>query len=414
MAVPVESSILADKISARWRLRGISRFSTKRDERLDSGELLELQGAKFGLRLFWGGEQASSQDGSECSLFAYVLDGYPESLWWKPQLRIVHQRAGSDFVWEAPEAVVDKHDWGTAKFRKRCEILGGPYVVDDTLILELRVEAWLGKVKTKRLGMVAAPAPSASSNSSALACDFGELLRRGEGSDVTLKAEASGDGSDMPTFSAHRAVLSARSPVFRRMFYGAGMQEACPGSMVTLSDMDSKVAGWFLEFLYTDRIDSEAWGDDEALCHLLAAAHKYEVAQLVTRCELQVAARLSEENAAERLMMADLLGISGLRCAVLDYICSSHERLARVQGTDGFSRLGQQRPRLALEIVAKVVPPVARKRSAQAMQEDELPPNLFSSSIAQLKMLCGARGLGTSGNKEALIKRLREHAVNNL
>ena len=42
----------------------------------------------------------------------------------------------------------------------------------------------------------------------------------------------------------------------------------------------------------------------------------------------------------ERLLMADMLGLTGLREIVLQYAVSTRERLRRIQGTEGYARLG--------------------------------------------------------------------------
>merc|ERR1712056_113115 len=102
------------------------------------------------------------------------------------------------------------------------------------------------------------------------------------------------------------------------------------------------------------------------------------------------------------------MGIKTLRDAALNYMCASTKRLADVQITDAFARLGEQRPKLALEIMAKMVAPSTRKRLAEPVA---LPEDLNSITVAQLKQHCNERGLATTGNKQALIDRLRQNAT---
>lgn len=186
------------------------------------------------------------------------------------------------------------------------------------------------------------------------------------------------------------------------------MREAAPGAEVTLHDLDAPVLKWLLRFLYTDEIEKEAWEDDEALCHLFAAAHKYEVRGLLERCEIGIAARLTEENAAERLMMADMLEAVGLRKRVLDFACHSKERLGRVQSTEGFARLAQKRPQLLVDMMAAMAPPAPKKRKAEAGSEP-LPANLETKRVVELKQLCSDRGIYQTGSKADLLCRLRAH-----
>merc|ERR1712032_743686 len=105
-------------------------------------------------------------------------------------------------------------------------------------------------------------------------------------------------------------------------------------------------------------------------------------------------------------MLADLLDVAKLRTVALEYICASPARLADVQATEGFVRLGKQKPNLLLEIVAKMVPP-STSQSRKRRCSEGLPTNLEARSVSQLKQFCSDRLLPTYGNKEALIQRLR-------
>lgn len=243
----------------------------------------------------------------------------------------------------------------------------------------------------------------ASSSAFSLAADFGELLRSGRGADITVKwaglqtcaagtcaglAACSGicggvceachaaapgiaaggavcaDASKLeePPLRAHRLVLATRSPVFERMLLSSGMREAQQGfDELYLEGADAKVASWFVRFIYTDEVPAEAWDDQEALCFLLALAHRYQVQSLLERCQARLVEQLSEESAPERLMMADLLDSPALKAAVLNFICGSHRRLARVQATEGFARLTKTRPQLLADLLATVVPPAAKR-----------------------------------------------------
>merc|ERR1712187_854657 len=114
-------------------------------------------------------------------------------------------------------------------------------------------------------------------------------------------------------------------------------------------------------------------------------------------------------TAAERVMMADHFEIPSLKAAVLDFVCCTKTRLAAVQGTEGFKRLAEQRPRLALAVLAHVAPP-KQKRSAEDVAGG-LPEDLESLRLIELKRFCAERSLGTSGNKAELIQKLRTHAM---
>jgi speckle-type POZ protein len=99
---------------------------------------------------------------------------------------------------------------------------------------------------------------------------LGELLQSQEGADVMF--HVSGE-----SFAAHKAILAARSPVFKAEFFG-GMVERRSDS-VEIKDMEAAVFKSMLHFIYTD-MAPELDGDLEPQAavtmaqHLLAAADR--------------------------------------------------------------------------------------------------------------------------------------------
>ena len=75
------------------------------------------------------------------------------------------------------------------------------------------------------------------------------------------------------TFHVHRAILSARSPVFAAMFV-SDMDESHTG-IVEIKDIDADVFERFLEFLYTGRLRTT-----QNLGVLWTAANKYDIKTL--------------------------------------------------------------------------------------------------------------------------------------
>jgi len=80
------------------------------------------------------------------------------------------------------------------------------------------------------------------------------------------------------TFSAHRSLLSVRSPVFSAMF-NSGMKEAQTGQ-VCIQDADPNTFGYFLPFLYTGMLEPSA--DKKQLYPL---ADRYQVEALLNLCQ---------------------------------------------------------------------------------------------------------------------------------
>eukprot|EP00928_Gymnodinium_smaydae_P045391 TRINITY_DN30270_c0_g1_i1.p1 TRINITY_DN30270_c0_g1~~TRINITY_DN30270_c0_g1_i1.p1 ORF type:complete len:437 (+),score=57.16 TRINITY_DN30270_c0_g1_i1:54-1313(+) len=411
----VVSRVLKYEKSARWRVEGAHCLSSKPNDGYSSGKLFDIpEGYGFRLCLYMGGEGDERQHTpGHISLFAAVsCDDWQQTLMWRPQLVCVNQADESKncvrLSLEEKQGIEAKREEmaGVRVFLERSRLETDGFMVNGTLVFELRVRCWFPVLKSSQMSVGVAHGPSRAAV--AFSADMARLLKDAEGSDVALRAGVqSDDAASAEPLRAHKSLLAVRSPVFRQMFYGpTGMAETAACAEVSLSDMDHPTASLFLEFLYTGKLDATAWEDEDAVCHLLVAGHKYEVESLVEDCVSRLTSTMSEENAAERLMMADMLGIAQIQDAALEYICASHNRLAAIQSTEAFERLGQQRPQLALKIMAKMVAP-AKKPAKRPAERHSLPEDLSSLTVVRLKQLCSDRGLSTSGNKQALLDRLR-------
>jgi len=399
-----------DEATARWEIRGLSWFRKTRDNPIKSGTILEVLGSSWEIVFHPVG-----QTDPECPSF-WVKCFSERNIKAKGKITVCNQNGGeqttSDFhppLYVAKEKKFVNDDdvkyesWGYRKFMTWT--LLDTHVKDDVLVLELTVQACLvdskGQIEFQHLPTVARSAPSA------VGADLAVLLCEGKYTDMVLRA---GIGETEVSHPAHRVVLASRSPVFASMLYGGGMREAAAADVeVAMPDMAPDMAQLFLHCIYTDEVKEEAWMDDEVLCHLLSALHKYQVGPLAERCEARVVALLSEENCAERLVMADMLGISGLRKATLDFMVGTQQRLSRVQTTDGFQRLAEKRPHLLKDILAQAAPPAKRPRGNGG--ELELPVNLTALRVMAIKQLLSDRGLPTTGTKLEMIERLRQHAA---
>mmetsp|Transcript_44426 Transcript_44426/g.96578 ORF Transcript_44426/g.96578 Transcript_44426/m.96578 type:complete len:369 (-) Transcript_44426:199-1305(-) len=359
MAVVVESHFEKHKVSAQWHIKGLSFLTTQVDKKIDSGEMLEILGCKYGLEFYWGSHNSEETVDARpyCSVYCRRLGQLPETARFSFEISLISQQSGADFrvksqtMGSSIKNKMSRYTRGWPCFKKRSKILDSRFVLDDRIILQLAIEVWPGTPHTKRLRPAATTASFITEGES-MQAEFRELLRSGEGSDITLSCDGSDVASSEQHFRVHRLILSMRSPVFKRML-SSGMQESEPEATVKLPGIDSRVLGWLLDFIYTDEVDDEACVDDEALCHLLAAAHLYEVRTLVRKCAVRVATQLSEEVAAERLMMADRLGLDDLRSDILDFICHSDERLCKIQDSEGFLRLRDKQPQLAFDILSR-------------------------------------------------------------
>ncbi|CAE8611932.1 unnamed protein product [Polarella glacialis] len=274
---------------------------------------------------------------------------------------------------------------------------GNRYLLNDQIALLLKLKVVID-------GFDLSETLQETKQQSAVLASLGNLLAEGKHTDVTLSV---GSGDLTQQFHAHRLVLSASSVVFEQMLFSSGMSEAKPDVDIEFVDLGPRLAQNFIRSFYTDDIDAELWEDDEALCHLMSCFHKYQVKGMLKRCEDRVVKKLSVENVAERLMMADLLDLGSLRESALSFLGASSHRLAEVQSTDGFARLTKQRPHLLADVLATAVQPAKRKSTNLAFEK--LPTNLQDLRVVELKQLLSDRGLSIGGAKAALVERLQQH-----
>lgn len=100
---------------------------------------------------------------------------------------------------------------------------------------------------------------------------------------------------------AHKVVLAARSPVFRKMF-ATNMKES-KSNEVVISDISYDTFEEMLFFIYSGKVTSDF---PTLVMDLFAASHKYQVEDLKKLCETEISENLSEENARDVLVFADI------------------------------------------------------------------------------------------------------------
>ncbi|XP_041493787.1 speckle-type POZ protein-like [Microtus oregoni] len=115
-------------------------------------------------------------------------------------------------------------------------------------------------------------------------------------------------------FRAHKAILAARSPVFRAMFEHD--TEESRKNRIEIRDLKPEVFKAMMDFIYTGK---------EPVLHsmadaVLAAADKYGLERLKVMCESALCRDLSVENAAHTLFLADLHSTAQLKTQVLNFI----------------------------------------------------------------------------------------------
>ncbi|KAI3456761.1 hypothetical protein Pfo_013424 [Paulownia fortunei] len=145
------------------------------------------------------------------------------------------------------------------------------------------------------------------SNATALAL-LGRMLSESIHTDIVINAS---DGS----ISAHRAVLSSRSPVFRSMFSHNLKEKEM--SAINISDMSIEACQAFLNYVYGNI------RNEEFMTHrlsLLQAADKYDISDLKEACHESLLEDIDTGNVLERLQNATLYQLPKLKTSCMRYL----------------------------------------------------------------------------------------------
>lgn len=146
------------------------------------------------------------------------------------------------------------------------------------------------------------------SNTTALAC-LGRMLSESIHMDISINL------SDGTSIGAHRAVLAARSPVFRSMFLHDLKEKEL--STINITDMSIEACQAFLNYIYGD-IQHQQF-----LTHrlaLLRAADKYDISDLKEACHISLLEDIDARNVLERLQNAYLYQLPKLKMSCMQYL----------------------------------------------------------------------------------------------
>lgn len=114
---------------------------------------------------------------------------------------------------------------------------------------------------------------------------------------------------------AHRAILSASSPVFHSMFLHDLKEKE--SSSVDIEDMTSESCTALLSYMYGTISQDDFWKHRLAL---LGAANKYDMADLKDACEESLLEDINLGNVLERLQEAWLYQLDKLKKGCLAYL----------------------------------------------------------------------------------------------
>jgi speckle-type POZ protein len=223
-------------------------------------------------------------------------------------------------------------DWGWFEFVKRSELKA----------LHL-VNGWATIV----CGVIVVrddPLPVPSSD---IVDHLGQLLDCADGSDISFIV-------DGKKFATHRAVLAARSPVFKAELFGS-MAEANM-SQITLEDINPAAFEVLLRYMYTDMLppDDELAGSlVEMYRHLLAAADRYAMDRLKLMCANKLWENVSVDTVAATLNCAQTYNCRDLKDRCIAFFVEE-KNFKKVVLTDDYVQLVQKFPLIMAELREKV------------------------------------------------------------
>ncbi|GBN00607.1 TD and POZ domain-containing protein 1 [Araneus ventricosus] len=149
--------------------------------------------------------------------------------------------------------------------------------------------------------------------------------------------------TDTETFPAHRSILSARSPVFKKMFT-ADMKEKA-GECINVPDIGSDTMRQMLQFIYTDFT-----GDLEmqSAKDLYVASDKYDITSLKNCCSSFMKKNLCISNVCEVLVLADIHQDKDLEYAAQEFVLTYYKE---VLGSDEWKLFMKNFSSLAAQIM---------------------------------------------------------------
>ena len=312
---------------------------------------------KWIMKLYLNG---TNEEGRSYLSVFLVLHSSPKSpVWAKVQFGIINDK-GQEFRITNNQSVLrfNQNDgWGIANLNLRDILFSTPCLLlpDDKLTLCCEVSVVQDCVSVSEQNMQ----PGIDLPRCTLVDDLGELWENSRFTDCCLVV------ADRE-FRAHKAILAARSPVFRAMFEH-DMEESRT-NRIEIRDLKPEVFKAMMDFIYTGK-EPVLHGMADAV---LAAADKYGLERLKVMCESALCRDLSVENAAHTLFLADLHSTGQLKTQVLNFITA---HASEVFQTASWKLMVDTCPHLVAEASSSLAsaqcnllePPIKRLKQSQEL-----------------------------------------------
>ncbi|KAL3626060.1 BTB/POZ and MATH domain-containing protein 2 [Castilleja foliolosa] len=235
--------------------------------------------------------------------------------------------------------------WGYKRFFKRTTLETSDYLKDDCLHVHCCVGVVRSHTEGPKIYTITLPP-------SDIGQQFGRLLESGNGTDVNFEV-------DDETFSAHKLILAARSPVFRAQLYGPMKDEDT--RCIKVEDMKAPIFKALLHFIYWDTLPdmeeltglNSKWALTLMSQHLLAAADHYGLDRLRLLCEANLCEDVAINTVATTLALAEQHHCFQLKAVCLKFVALP-ENLRAVMQTDGFEYLKESCPHVLTELLEYV------------------------------------------------------------
>lgn len=164
--------------------------------------------------------------------------------------------------------------------------------------------------------------------------------------------------SNGPPISAHRAILAARSQIFKNMLDSDSCKSS-PCDTVTIAELTHEELESLLEFLYRGSLAPEKM--DRHIYSLMLASHKYEISYLHKSCERHMLENLNVSNALDVLEIFDVCSHQKLKDVVLSFVIKNINDIVFSTKYEAFC---SKNPHLSVQITrASLIDARDRKRT---------------------------------------------------
>ncbi|RCV39118.1 hypothetical protein SETIT_8G198100v2 [Setaria italica] len=288
------------------------------------------------------GEQQESADW--ISLYLERLDKGKDDVTARFRLSLLDQ-AGEpvpsvDYLSEQRTFTSATRTLGYRKFVRRNGLESSSFLKGDSFRIRCHLTVVKIRAETARVQFHVPP-------STDLHRHFGDLLDSKVGADVKFNV-------GRETFTAHRNVLAARSPVFKAQLFG-WMKEK-KAAQIRIDDIEPRVFRAMLHFIYTDSLPEIDEGDIRVMAqHLLVAADRYGLERLKLVCEDVLRNFIDTSTVATTLALAEQHGCHGLKEGCFKFL-ESPGIMKAVVAADGFDHLMSSCPSVVKELLGKVFP----------------------------------------------------------